>query len=60
MLLIMSISVLPLVNLPVGPNGKSIPYGLKLDFAEVGSSLLFPLSDKESPKMKRQGTWDTP
>lgn len=51
-----SSEVLPLVNLPVGPCGKSMPYGKKLTLPNVARLLLFPQSVRESPKAKRQGT----
>lgn len=44
--------VRPLQNLPVGPLGKSIPFGGKLALPSVTSLLLLPLSDNESPNMK--------
>lgn len=57
----LSMGFRPLVYLPVGPVGKSIPYGKKFAFDNVGRLLLFPLSAKESPKTKRQGTaWEFP
>lgn len=51
----MSITVRPLQNLPLGPVGKSKPLYRKLAFDSVAMKLLFPGSIRESPKANIAG-----
>lgn len=48
-----STRVQPSVNVPVTPNGKSAPSGGRFAFETARRSLLFPASERESPKMKK-------